>query len=332
MLVLAVIVLLIGAVGGSGFGIFFSAGDEGGYTIRTVMQEINREYSACIDTIKASCYFDEYDISGSRAGWKEVLAVYAVKNAMDTDNHVDVVTMTPEKHEGLSNLFWEMNELSWEIYTRTDTALTEEEDEDGNTVEVEVPVTVSVLNIQVCGRSPYEMADQYGFTSEQRKQLQELLDPEYNELWSLVLYGVSISDGQIVSVALSQVGNVGGEPYWSWYGFPSRVEWCACFVSWCANEVGYIEARIIPMFAYCPTGAAWFQNRGQWAGRNFEPTPGCLIFYDWESDGEIDHVGIVESCEGGLIHTVEGNAGDAVVRFTYWVGTDFIAGYGIPAY
>ena len=60
-------------------------------------------------------------------------------------------------------------------------------------------------------------------------------------VWSQVLYGISAGDGEIVTVALSQVGNVGGQPYWSWYGFNSRVEWCACFVSWCANECGYIE-------------------------------------------------------------------------------------------
>lgn len=54
-----------------------------------------------------------------------------------------------------------------------------------------------------------------------------------------MLYGITGGDGQIVTVALSQVGNVGGQPYWSWYGFNSRVEWCACFVSWCANECGY---------------------------------------------------------------------------------------------
>ena len=296
------------------------------------MNEINQEYLAQIETIKASCYFNEFDLSGVRAGWREVLAVYAVKNALDPVSPMDVVTMTPEKKDELASVFWAMNEITVELSSRVEVALVETEDEDGNLVEEEVEYTVVILNIMIRGRSLYEVADAFGFTEDQWLQLQELLSPEYGPLWSMVMYGVSVANGDIVSVALSQVGNVGGEPYWSWYGFPNRVEWCACFVSWCANEAGYIESGIIPKFAYCPTGAAWFQNRGQWAGRNFTPTPGCLIFYDWENDGEIDHVGIVESCEGSLIHTVEGNAGDAVVRFTYWVGTEFIAGYGIPAY
>ena len=62
-------------------------------------------------------------------------------------------------------------------------------------------------------------------------------------------YGIGTGDGEIVAVALSQLGNVGGQPYWSWYGFESQVDWCACFVSWCANECGYLDAGVIPRFA-----------------------------------------------------------------------------------
>ena len=106
------------------------------------------------------------------------------------------------------------------------------------------------------------MADQFGFNEDQREQMAELLADENNSLWSQVLYGITGGDGEIVTVALSQVGNVGGEPYWSWYGFGSRVEWCACFVSWCANECGYIEAGVIPKFAACASqGVPWFQER-----------------------------------------------------------------------
>lgn len=60
------------------------------------------------------------------------------------------------------------------------------------------------------------------------------MNEKYASNWSSLIYGTGNSD--IVNVAISQIGNVGGEPYWSWYGFESRVEWCACFVSWCANE------------------------------------------------------------------------------------------------
>lgn len=123
------------------------------------------------------------------------------------------------------------------------------------------------------------MAAQYGFNQEQKDYLTELLKDESNQLWSQVLYGIGFSDGEIVTVALSQVGNVGGQPYWSWYGFNSRVEWCACFVSWCANECGYIDADIIPKYAGCVNGVQWFKDRGQWAdGRmSRHPAQSCSL-------------------------------------------------------
>ena len=151
----------------------------------------------------------------------------------------------------------------------------------------------------------------------QKEYLAELLQDENNQLWSQVLYGIGYSDGQIVTVALSQVGNVGGQPYWSWYGFDSRVEWCACFVSWCANECGYIDSGIIPKYAGCVNGAQWFKDRGQWADRNYEPAPGTIIFFDWEGDGVTDHTGIVQKCENGTVYTVEGNSGDTCRTKTY---------------
>ena len=136
----------------------------------------------------------------------------------------------------------------------------------------------------------------------------------------------------IVEIALSQVGNVGGQPYWSWYGFGSRVEWCACFVSWCANECGYIDAGIIPRFSACTTGEAWFKERGQWQSSSYEPKSGDIIFFDWQGDGKTDHVGIVDRVENGIIYTVEGNSGDACKQRYYLIGDEDIYGFGLPNY
>ena len=148
-------------------------------------------------------------------------------------------------------------------------------------------------------------------------------------------YGRAFTSGgnqAIVEVALTQLGNVGGEPYWSWYGFDSRVEWCACFVSWCAEQCGYLESGIIPKYSLCSDGVNWFRNNGQWQGRDYEPTAGNLIFFDWEGDGTIDHTGIVEKSENGTVYTVEGNSGDECKQRNYPVGSSVIYGYGIPAY
>lgn len=142
---------------------------------------------------------------------------------------------------------------------------------------------------------------------------------------------------KLVEVARSQLGNVGGEPYWSWYGFETRVEWCACFVSWCANECGYIDREVIPKFAGCVWGVEWFKERDQWQDGNYEPRPGDIIFFDWDNrgssgpqDGLSDHVGIVERVENGTVHTIEGNSSDECCARSYPVGHYEILGYGIP--
>ena len=148
-------------------------------------------------------------------------------------------------------------------------------------------------------------------------------------------YGRAFTSGgnqAIVEVALTQLGNEGGQPYWSWYGFDGRVEWCACFASWCADQCGYLESGIIPKFSLCSDGVDWFKGRGQWQDKNYEPQAGDFIFFDWGNDGSIDHVGIVEKCENGTVYTVEGNSGDACRQQSYPVGSSSIYGYGVPAY
>lgn len=136
----------------------------------------------------------------------------------------------------------------------------------------------------------------------------------------------------IVEIALTQVGNVGGEPYWSWWGLSERAEWCAMFVSWCADQAGLIDAGAIPKFENCVWGATWFKDNAGWADDSAEPSPGDIIFFDWEPDGYPDHVGIVEKCENGLVYTIEGNVNDDCVHGHYYVGDTCIFGYGLPAY
>lgn len=330
-----VVICLIGMIIGSCFGIFFSGEDSGtGQTMQTAVQEINTEYQENLDEIKASHSYDVLEMSGSRAVWPEVLAVYAVKTTTDPDNPQEVATMDDSKKAILTDIFWEMNQISSRTETRTETVITETDDGNGNIVETETTVTQTYLYITVSHKTAEEMAAQYGFDEEQKEQLAELLDEENRSLWSAVLYGIYTEDGAIVSVALSQVGNVGGEPYWSWYGFSSRVEWCACFVSWCANECGYIDTGVIPKYAGCVNGVQWFKDRGQWMDGSAEPAPGMIIFFDWNDengqDGLSDHTGIVEKVENGRVYTIEGNSGDSVRQNSYPVGHYEVLGYGCP--
>ena len=332
-----VIICLIGLLIGSCFGIFFSGEDSGsGYTMQNVVQEINDDYQQQIDTTKANLSHDVLEMSGSRAVWPDVLAVYAVKTTTDPDNPQEVATMDDSKKAILTDIFWEMNQISSRTETRTETVITETDDGNGNIVETETTVTQTYLYITVSHKTAEEMAEQYGFDEEQKEQLAELLAEENRSLWSAVLYGIYTEDGAIVSVALSQVGNVGGEPYWSWYGFSSRVEWCACFVSWCANECGYIDTGVIPKYAGCVNGVQWFKDRGQWLDNSAEPAPGMIIFFDWDDengqDGLSDHTGIVEKVENGRVYTIEGNSGDSVRQNSYPVGHYEVLGYGCPAF
>ena len=335
-----VIICLIGLIVGSCFGIFFSGEDSGsGQTMPTVVREINQEYEGKLEEIKNGTTHDVLEMSGSRAVWPEVLAIYAVKTTTDPDNPQEVATMNDSKKELLKEIFWAMNEISSRTETATTTQTVETDDGEGNIIEEEVEVTTTTLYITVTHKTANEMADAYNFTADQRAQLAELLAEENRSMWSSTLYGIGVGDGEIVVVALSQLGNVGGQPYWSWYGFNSRVEWCACFVSWCANECGYLDAGVIPKTAGCISGSNWFKDRGLWQDNSYEPRPGDIIYFDWDNkgssgpqDGLADHVGIVEKVENGLVYTVEGNSGDSCRENRYAIGHYAIYGYGTPAY
>jgi len=143
------------------------------------------------------------------------------------------------------------------------------------------------------------------------------------------LFAGLFGNQQIVSVAMGQLGNSGGQKFWSWYGFDSRVEWCACFVSWCADQSGLIASGNVPKFSLCSDGVSWFQGKNKWQSGGTTPTAGMIIFFDWDHDGNSDHVGIVEKCEGGRVYTVEGNSSDQVRQRNYAMDYASILGYGV---
>ncbi|MFR3880899.1 MAG: CD1108 family mobile element protein, partial [Oscillospiraceae bacterium] len=209
--------------------------------------------------------------------------------------------------------------------------------------EVEVPYEYYILNVKLTSKPISSVAS-------------DLLTPEQLEMYQVYrqtlgnkplvfgggssdmsnsedLTGVVFVNGTrpgnqaVVDIAKSQVGNVGGQPYWSWYGFNSRVEWCACFVSWCYGQMGLSE----PRFAACQSqGIPWFQSHGQWGGRDYANiAPGDAIFFDWDLDGSADHVGLVVGTDGSRVYTVEGNSGDACKIKSYSLSYECIKGYGL---
>ena len=131
---------------------------------------------------------------------------------------------------------------------------------------------------------------------------------------------------ELMELAKEQVGNIGGRKYWEWYGFDTHIEWCAAFVSWIYNEGGKDE----PFFTGCYTGAEWFKERGQWGDINYpDIAPADCIFFDWNLDGDADHVGLVLGTDGDNVYTIEGNRDDICITRTYPCTYQWIAGYGL---
>ena len=220
-------------------------------------------------------------------------------------------------------------------------------DEDGNEYEetytVEVPYEYYILNVELTNKPISSIAEEL-LTPEQLEMFRVYLETSGNKPLifgggspdtsaSEDLSGVHFVNGtrpgnpELIELAKRQVGNVGGYPYWSWYGFNSRVEWCACFVSWCYNQAGKSE----PRFAGCEwEGVPWFQSRGQWGARGYENiAPGDAIFFDWDLDGTADHVGLVIGTDGSRVYTVEGNSGDACKIKSYDLNYQCIKGYSL---
>jgi len=286
-LIIIIIICLIGLLCSSIFGIFFSSQKTNtGIVVATdyktmnmVVADINKEFMDKLKEVENSNSYDDYDITSNRAEWKNILAVYTVK-VNNGNNATDAITLSDEKVQILKSVFWDMNTISY-ITKNEDREITTY-DTDNNPIITKI--NQKILHITITSKTVDKMADIYNFTTEQKKQLQELLSDKYANLWNSVIYGVSVGNSDIVQIAVSQIGNVGGEPYWSWYGFKSRVEWCACYVSWCASECGYIDAGIIPKFAGVPQGIAWFKACDLWKDGGVIPQEGDIVFFDWDGD------------------------------------------------
>lgn len=239
-------------------------------------------------------------------------------------------------------------ETRYRTETRTETTtitdpVTGETTTETTEYEVQVPYDYYILNVKLVNRQINTFAPEL-LTPEQLEMYRTYLETSGNKPLifgggspdttpSEDLSGVHFVNGtrpgnsHVVDIGKSQVGNVGGYPFWSWYGFDSRVAWCACFVSWCYNQAGMSE----PRFAACASqGIPWFKAHGQWGDSNYKNiAPGDAIFFDWEGDNSADHVGIVIGTDGDRVYTVEGNSGDTCKIKSYPVGSSVICGYGL---
>lgn len=342
VLVVILVVCMIGLVVGSPYGLFFC--DQGfgeSLTLHSVIMEINADYTGDLQTIRGYDY-DRIEISGSRATWREVLAVYSVQaDLCQQDGTTAVATMNEENRQLLIDVFWMMNYIDTETEYLVEEVQEATENEDGTVTYTTVTQEVTLLKVTVKHVDPYDMAASFDFTEEQYANLDELLDPKNDDLWRDFLADISYcGDTALIDVAMAQLGQQGGEPYWSWFGCTERIPWCACFVSWCANQCGYIDSGVIPKYSWCDDGLNWFKNNNLWLDGSETPAPGMIIFFDWHDgddnrgvqDGISDHTGIVTNVDENYVYTIEGNTSDSVQEHSYAIGRDDIMGYGMPEY
>ena len=299
---------------------------------------MENELQSRIDTIESEYHgYDEYRYDLANIGHNpHELASYLTALLQ---------SYTPQSAQAeLDRIFNEQYTLTIteevEIRYRTETST---DPETGETTSEEVPYEYYILNVKLTN-TPLSSIAQERLTAEQLEMYRVYLETSGNKPLlfgggspdtsaSEDLSGVQFVNGTrpgntaVVDLAKRQVGNVGGYPYWSWYGFSSRVEWCACFVSWCYGQMGLSE----PRFAGCEwQGVPWFQSRGQWGARGYENiAPGDAIFFDWDGDGTADHVGLVIGTDGSRVYTVEGNSGDACKIKSYPADYACIKGYGL---
>ena len=311
--VVIVLICLIGLLCASIFGIFFS-NETGSKPMTDVIRETNSQVYKEIENVKDITDYDELEIESTYTNWNEIIAVYSVEYSENGKYNISVIDERNEKY--IKEMFWKFNSIKYS----TEKVTTEE------------GKYKTILKIKIISKNKEEVMKDLGFSQTEIASVNELLSNEYDSLWKNLIYGSLNGNKQIVEIAKQQVGNVGGEPYWRWYGFEHRIEWCAVFVSWAANQAGVLNDKI-PKFAGVATGIEWFKSRGQWQERGYSPRPGDIIFFDWEVDGKPNHVGIVEKTENGYIYTIEGNSTDDGCRAKkYSINSNLIFGFGLPAY
>lgn len=321
--VIAAVVVLVCSVIfilSSAFGIFIPD-DSSTMTMSEAVAKVNKEYQDKVNQLINDYDNNDIDLiqySGTRAQWKYVIALYAVKYSNEDGN---VVTIDDNMVPKLSKVFFDMHTIT-ASYTTKDSGY---------------GTVWKVLTITTTAKTMAEMMDLYQFDKYERSQVADILASETDDMWSKILYGLDGANGgyALVEVAREQLNNMSGQMYWTWYGYDDDSapdEWSGCFVSWCANEVGYIAQGVFPQFSNIMTGAQWFKDKGMWLEPNSSPNVGDIIFLDYNNDGIADRCGIVSGFEDNKVKGIVG--GPDYVKETKWELDNrygWILGYGMLA-
>lgn len=314
---MVLVICLIGLLIVSPFGIFFSGEDSGtGCTMPEAVSVLNGEFAARIEQIKAENPYDELDMdnAGSAAmisNWRDVLAVYAVRTTTDNASPDEVATLTEEKMEILREIFWDMNTITYW------TEIVPGGKDEADTVILHITVTI---------KTHLQMADEHQFNTEQRRLLEELMQPKYQELF-MVLTGsyqdielspdevakiienlpadLSENRKQVVLTAYQLLGKVhyfwGGKSLiigWdSRWGMPMKVTAEGSSTTGTVRPFGLDCSGMVDWVFYNQSGGQYVIGHGGGATAQHsyctpiawsDAQPGDLVFYPGDS-----HVGIV---------------------------------------
>ena len=200
--VVIILICLVAALCSSFYGIFFSSEtSQSGMNITSVIQQINNEFDDKIDEIKSLGSFDGVEVIGSRSNWKDVLSIYAVKTTTDENNPMEIATVDENKKAILTSIFWDMNNISKSVETRTETITKESTDEKGNKIETTEQVEKKYLVITLSGKTADDMSVSYSFNDTQKKYLAELMSDKNNKLWASLIYNIGgVSGGSGIDI------------------------------------------------------------------------------------------------------------------------------------
>ncbi len=287
--------------------------------------EIRKVLDEQIETIKENGVYDRLEYSEDTYSFGEILALHSIISRK-------------QKAEAELVLLKEIYVSSFRIEQGLEevekVTVIEHVDHEGNMSQIEEKSMERVLTIKVSKVDIVDLFSIWSFSEGDRQLYQAYLEDDIQGFMNV--YG-GTENSLIVEIARREVGYTGGEKYWRAYGFNRHAAWCACFVTWCADEAGLIKEGKVPRFALCANGVKWFRDKGKWMDRNGIPEPGMIIFYDrrtgngYGQDGRSDHTGIVEKIEGNYVYTIEGNWGDKVDTRKVRLDDRTILGYGLIA-
>jgi len=182
--IIIIVICLVALLLGSVFGIFFANEGES-RTMTSVISEVNQEVYRKIENEQFLNKADDVVIDSSYSNWKEVIAVYSVKYSNNSSDSSIVMYLNDDNVGKLKRIFYDFNTIKTEVKREQ----VQEKYDDYLKGEQTRTIMKTILHIKIESKTLEEIEKKYNFTEEQKKQVNELLDEQYDDLWISLLYG-----------------------------------------------------------------------------------------------------------------------------------------------